>query len=221
MYGKSLSPFWLNVLAVVGGLVVLVGVWNLCVRAASALGGGSDPQANASALALGPALAVDPSLLNSLSTTATTTPLIPERLTIPSIGVNAKVEQVGLKSDGSMATPSNFEDVAWYSPGAKPGAAGNAVIAGHVDNALTTAGVFEHLSQLSIGDTATVSDASGRTLSYVVTEVEAYEANEAPTGAIFATQGPSQLVLITCDGQWDAAAHEFDKRLIVTAQLVQ
>ena len=219
MYAKSLSPFWVNTLAIIGALVVVVGAWNILSLTTAAVALGQIITLSANEVALGPALALDPTVLNQLSATSTA-PLTPVRLAIPAIGVEATVEQVGLKADGSMATPSNFENVAWYSLGAKPGAPGNAVIDGHVNNALTKAGVFEHLSSLTLGDALIVTDSSGNKLSYVVVGTQAYAANAAPDGAIFATSGPSQLVLITCDGQWDTANHQFDKRLVVTARLV-
>jgi sortase A len=214
------SPFWINVLAAVGAAVIVVGFISACSNIVRAMGG--DPvlsSADASSAALSPALAMNPLLLDQIIAT-TSASLTPVRLIIPAIGVDARVDPVGLNAQGSMVAPSNFTDVTWYSPGAKPGNPGNTVIAGHVNNALTMAGVFEHLSDLKIGDTITVADASGRSLTYVVTQVQAYEADSAPTGSVFATTGPSQLVLITCDGQWDASAHQFDKRLIVNAQLV-
>lgn len=150
---------------------------------------------------------------------ATTTPITPVRLSIPSIGVNAYIERVGKKDDGSMATPASFENAGWYSLGARPGQPGNTVIAGHVNNALTKAGVFEHLSSVKVGDYITVADASGKTLIYVVSETRQYDTNEAPAASIFAQTGPSQLVLITCDGAWDAQARSYDKRLVVYARL--
>jgi LPXTG-site transpeptidase (sortase) family protein len=222
MSEKFPSPFWINILAVIGAIVVLVGTISICSNVVNAFGPTpAMSSSNTAALALGPALAVNPALLSELDTAATTTPIVPTHLIIPAIGVNTTIEPVGLKADGAMVAPSSFNSVAWYSLGAKPGAPGNAVIAGHVDNALTTAGVFEHLSDLTIGDTISVSGSSGNALVYVVTQVQAYDADSAPTGSIFATTGPSQLVLITCDGEWDTVAHQFDNRLIVTAHLAQ
>lgn len=171
--------------------------------------------------AFAPAAAIgDPSLTALFSgSPATSTPLTPARLRIPAIGVNAAVEHVGKKADGTMASPQKFAEVGWYALGAKPGAPGNAVIAGHVNNALTTSGVFEHLSDLRVGDYITVEDASGKTLVYVVRGTAQYKTDEAPAASIFSTIGPSQLVLITCDGDWVASAHSFDKRFIVYASL--
>jgi LPXTG-site transpeptidase (sortase) family protein len=214
---------WLRVVAItIGFFVVLVGAANIATRVAHATLG-----ANASFDIFAPAIAItDPSALSALKTThvptetsATTTPIIPARLIIPSIGVNANVEQVGKKADGSMGTPQTFGDVAWYALGSKPGADGNAVIDGHVDNALTTAGVFMHLSQVHLGDTITVADASGATRTFVVQNIQEVSADTAPDASIFTTTGPSRLVLITCDGDWVPAAKSFNERLEVFATL--
>jgi LPXTG-site transpeptidase (sortase) family protein len=143
---------------------------------------------------------------------------VPTRLRVPSIGVDAQVESIGQKSDGSMGTPSSFERAAWYKLGSKPGEPGNAVIDGHVNNALTSAGVFEHLPKVSIGDIVEVSDEAGHKITYRVREINEYAPNDAPLKSIFATSGPSQVVLITCDGEWDPSAHQFNKRLVVVAR---
>lgn len=193
----------------VGACVVLVGAADLTTRLAHAALGPS-----AGALAFAPAIALtDPSVLAA----ATSTGLVPARLRIPSLGVDAPVEQVAAKADGTMDTPKKFGDVAWYAPGARPGNPGNAVIAGHVDNALTTSGVFEHLDQISIGDYITVADEAGKTLVYRVISNTAYPVDEAPAQAIFATEGPSRLVLITCTGQWEPGQRQYSERLVVVA----
>jgi LPXTG-site transpeptidase (sortase) family protein len=192
----------------VGGLVVLIGAASLAARAAHAVFG-----TDASRQIFAPAAAS----AETVQTPAAEA-LVPVRLKIPSIGVNALVEQVGQKDDGTMGTPTKFGDVAWYAPGAKPGAqTGSAVFAGHVDNALTTAGVFEHLADVKAGDYVTVEDAQGKSVVYRVTSTHSYPANEAPLAQIFATAGPAQLVLITCAGTWVTSEHQFDQRLVVTA----
>lgn len=193
-------------MAAIGLFVVLVGAADMASRLSRSLFG-----ENAAFTAFAPAVL----LLNSTSTM----PIVPATLTIGAIGVRAPVEQVGKKADGTMGTPQKFEDVVWYSLGAKPGEAGNAVFAGHVNNALTKSGVFEHLSLLKLGDTFSISDASGRSLNYKVTDIEQYPADAAPAASIFATTGLSRAVLITCDGDWVSTDKTFSKRLVVFAQL--
>ncbi|MCX6820096.1 MAG: class F sortase [Candidatus Adlerbacteria bacterium] len=196
--------------SLVGVAVVLVGAANILSRVA-----GTTLEGSAVQTAFAPAA----SLLLLPAGVATTTPLTPARIKIPSIGVDAVVEHVGRKTDGSMATPAAFGNVGWYELGAQPGMPGNAVFAGHVNNALTKSGVFEHLSDVKVGDYVTVADAAGKTLVYVVTETDQYPAEQAPATSIFSPNGPTQLVLITCDGAWDAAAHSYDKRFVVYARL--
>jgi LPXTG-site transpeptidase (sortase) family protein len=192
----------------VGVAVILVGAADLASRTAHRVFGDAAGMA-----AFAPAVAVlDPSVLNTAAGT-----LVPARLRIPAIGVNAPVEQVTQKADGTMGTPTKFGDVAWYAPGQKPGAPGSAVFAGHVDNALTTAGIFEHLDQLKTGDYVSVEDSTGKTLVYRVASSKSYPANQAPLADIFATSGPQKLVLITCAGDWVTSEHQFDQRLVVIA----
>jgi LPXTG-site transpeptidase (sortase) family protein len=218
---------WLRKIALaLGALAILVGGTDMLGRLSHV-----ELSERASLLAFAPAAALgDPSVAGALATppaaplvlapAATTSPLIPTRLTVPSLRIDAPVENVGKKADGTMGTPSKFGSVAWYAPGSKPGESGNAVFAGHVNNALTTAGVFSHLSQIRLGAAVQVANKDGRTLSYKVVSVEEYPASTAPADAIFTEVGPSQLILITCDGDWDAGAHSFDKRLVVVAELI-
>lgn len=217
-------PHPLRKVAIALGLVaVLVGAFDMAGRASHLT-----LDERTSLLAFAPAAALgDPAVLSRLAPPApaapagsSTQPLIPARLTIPALGIDAPVENVGKKADGTMGTPSGFGSVGWYAPGAKPGGPGNAVMAGHVNNALTTAGVFAHLSQISLGAIVTVADKNGVSISYAVSSIEEYPASSAPAEAVFATDGPSQLILVTCDGEWDAAAHQFDKRLVVVARPV-
>jgi LPXTG-site transpeptidase (sortase) family protein len=155
----------------------------------------------------------------ALTSHATSTPITPARLKIAAIGVDAAVVQVGKKDDGSMGTPQVFGEVGWYALGSKPGEPGNAVLDGHVNNALTTAGVFQHLNQVKLGDIITLSDTSGATLTYKVTQLQQYPADTAPDASIFAVSGPSQVVLITCDGDWVESAKSYSKRFVVFATL--
>ena len=196
--------------------MVLVGAADLLSRASHLMLHGRE-----ATLAFAPASILDTVLpsLSVPSTVSSTTPLTPSTIHIPTLGISADVESVGKKADGSMATPSRFDRVGWYALGSKPGSPGNAVLAGHVNNAVTTAGVFQNLSKLPVGSYVTISDPSDRTLVYVVTEVAQYAPADAPTARLFSTTGQSQLVLMTCDGDWDASAHSFDKRFVVYASL--
>jgi len=193
----------------IGLLCVLVGAADVTARLARSAAGD-----NAALVAFGPAAALQNPGLFATSSLGV---LTPARLKIPSLGVNAAVETVGIKADGTMGTPKNFDNVGWYSPGSKPGEEGPAVFAGHVNNGGMRKGVFEKLSKIKTGDYVTVEDAAGRSKIYKVSSVREYPA-EAPAGELFAPGGPSRLVLITCDGEWLPAERTFDKRLVVVAE---
>lgn len=192
-----------------GVLCVLIGAADLSTRAAT-LAFGDD----AALAAFGPAAALDNYVVVATSTGA----LIPARVRIPALGIDAPVEQVGLKGDGSMGTPQDFDNVAWYAPGGKPGGEGSTVFAGHVNNGRTTAGVFTHLAKVQVGDYVTVADSAGRTVVYRVSDIAKYPADEAPPAELFATKGAQRLVLITCEGDWLPAERTFSDRLVVFAK---
>lgn len=193
----------------IGVLCVAIGAADVTTRVVERAGG-----AQAGFTAFAPAAALDNP---NLFATTTAGALLPSRIRIPALGVDAAVEHTGIKEDGSMGTPKDFKDVSWFSLGAKPGEQGSAVFAGHVNNGLTNAGVFSNLSKIKQGDYVTVADAAGATRVYRVASVTEYPA-DAPTDAIFATSGPEQIVLITCDGEWVPKARTFDKRLVVIAK---
>jgi len=143
----------------------------------------------------------------------------PVRLIIPSLNINASVQYVGVNAEGNMRAPSNFTDVAWYEYGAAPGEIGSAVIDGHVDNGLGLNGVFKHLNSLAVGDDIYVVARSGARLHFVVSDVELYPYNAAPSDLIFSRADAAWLNLITCDGAWVSGQRTYDHRLVVFAKL--
>jgi LPXTG-site transpeptidase (sortase) family protein len=163
----------------------------------------------------------------ALPNTPTTTTIVeprgygkPTHLIIPSIGVNAKVQYVGVTAKGSMGIPTNFTDVAWYKHGTIPGEVGSAVIDGHVDNGLGLNGVFKKLGQVKEGDDIYVTDEKDSKIHFVVREIKTYPYTEAPTEEIFYESQKSLLRLITCGGKWVKSAKTYDTRVVVTAEYI-
>src|SRR6266536_4973505 len=68
----------------------------------------------------------------------------PVRVTIPAIGVNASVQDVGLADDGSMGVPVGYADVAWYQLGVDPGQPGYSAFTGHISS-IYYPGVFYNI----------------------------------------------------------------------------
>lgn len=145
---------------------------------------------------------------------------LPSRLIIPSLSINANVQEVGTKADGSMGTPNNFTDVAWYKYGIVPGQIGTAIIDGHVDNGLSLAGVFKHLSDIKVGDEVEVQQEDGSVIHFVVTEVDIYPYQNVPMASIMGRNDAAYLTLITCDGAWVGGGDTYNERLVVVTKMV-
>ncbi len=139
----------------------------------------------------------------------------PRRLIIPSIGVDADVQHVGINESGNMMVPSNFTDVGWYKYGVTPGGRGSAVIAGHVDNGLGLSGVFKRLNELQEGDEVLVESAQGSSTRFIVTSSRSYPYTEVPVDILFNQAGSPRLNLITCEGAWVSSEKTYDQRLVV------
>lgn len=142
----------------------------------------------------------------------------PVRLTIPKIGLEAAIEDVGLTADNAMAAPSGPDTVGWYRLGPRPGNKGNAVIDGHSGYANGQAAAFDKLPELSKGDRLFVEDASGRVASFVVRRTQLY-ARDANAAEVFAPTANRSLNLITCTGSFDVAAGTHSQRLVVFTDL--
>lgn len=141
---------------------------------------------------------------------------LPVYLKIPTIGVNAQVEHVGLAPDGAMDVPKDYDNVAWFDRGPRPGEQGNAVIDGHVDSR-TRAAVFWKLNTLKPGDEIIVIGDDAVERKFIVTGVEFYKRTEAPLARIFGPRTGAHLNLITCGGIFDRRIGEYDSNWVVYA----
>jgi LPXTG-site transpeptidase (sortase) family protein len=140
----------------------------------------------------------------------------PSRIQIPSIGVDAWVEQIGIV-DGVMQTPVDAWNVGWYQDLAAPGGEGNAVFAAHRDWWGVGPVVFYDLGSVSVGETITVTGPDGEMATYVVTEIFSVPA-DADFSSVISSDGDREITLITCSGAFDGA--EYLDRLIVRGVLV-
>ncbi len=158
-----------------------------------------------------------------VSPVVTVTVSVPARLVIPSINVDAPVENVNIQSNGDLGTPqrNQWEGVGWYGNGPRPGEAGSAVIDGHLDRPGGYPAVFWILNKMQVGDVIMVMDGKGKTLRFHVTRIASYPPQEAPVQEIFGDTGGTYLNLITCAGDWIPSQHQTTLRLVVYATLVQ
>ncbi|WP_237150932.1 class F sortase [Planococcus plakortidis] len=143
----------------------------------------------------------------------------PEKLSIPSIGVEAEILHLGVTDTGEMAVPDNGEELSWFSPGYRPGQRGRSVIAGHVDD-LDGPAVFWDLTELEPGAEILVSG-EDRELRFKVHTMESVPLDLADIESVFGYHSSPQLVLITCSGTYDYDRGTREERLIVYASLMQ
>ena len=98
----------------------------------------------------------------------------PTRLVINALGVDARVDDVGVQDDGAMVIPAAPTSVGWYRYGAAPGdARGNTVIAGHVATREDGPGALAPLRGAKPGMRVTVTTADGTKHDYKVVGREA------------------------------------------------
>jgi LPXTG-site transpeptidase (sortase) family protein len=143
------------------------------------------------------------------------------RLSIPRLGIDTQIETVGLTKEGKMGLPSKPETVAWFNAGPKIGDAGNAVIAGHLDQQNGRPAVFAKLHDLEIGDTIEVLEDSDQKTQFKVVAKKSFAVDD--TKALLEVFGPSEtenLNLITCWGAWDTDKDRYGERLVVFTKKV-
>ena len=141
--------------------------------------------------------------------------VLPARLLIPRLGVDAPVGYVGLERDGSMATPKDAWSAGWYALGARPGQPGNAVITGHVDYHNVGPAVFWDLHRLAPNDVVLVVTGDGTRLRFVVVATTSYTMAGTPLDRIFGPADAPNLNLITCGGTFNQNTREYDRRVVV------
>ena len=171
-----------------------------------------------------PPVQLSSGVARSSAATATPTPVdeaLPVHLSVPAIGINAPVEQVGTLANGDMATPTRnpWVDAGWYSGGPHPGEKGSAVIDGHLDRPGGSPAIFWYLRNVHVGDAVYVTEKYGKQLRFHVTHIAYYTPQDAPLQDIFGNSSGSYLNLITCAGDWIPDQHQTTQRLVVYTAL--
>ncbi len=142
----------------------------------------------------------------------------PVRLRLPALDLDVAVEHVGVADDGQMEVPEDVDDAGWYRHGPAPGQPGNAVVAGHVDDREQGLGAFHRLVDLRVGDRVEVEADDGSSTTWEVTGRELVEKSALETGDLFRRTGPTQLVLVTCGGEFDGTARSYRSNVVVVAR---
>lgn len=133
----------------------------------------------------------------------------PIKITIPRLKVSDDVVPVGICKSVNKPTCEAIDDlqipdvsqVGWFNGSPKPGDAGPALLAGHV-NWHGVAGAFAKIGNLQPGDLIVVTDKSGVERSFVVYDVNQFKKAEYDANMpdlLANTNGP-ELRLTTCSG---------------------
>lgn len=168
-----------------------------------------------------PTTTAAPRLTRSASTTTTTigiAPSPPVEITIPSIGVQSTIVNLGRNADGTVEVPSSFHVAGWYQYSVTPGQDGPSVYLGHVDS-VSGPGIFYRLGDVHPGDHVLVKRQDGRTITFVVTGVRKYSKTAFPTLDVYANTPVPTIRLVTCGGAFDTSTRHYLSNIVAFGQL--
>ena len=140
---------------------------------------------------------------------------MPLRLKISKISVDAPIENVGIKTNGTMDVPKGPEGVAWYQLGPRPGEIGSSVINGHSGWKDGIPAVFDNLYKLKKGDQISIEDDKGAIITFIVRVISYYNPDADATNIFTSKDNLSHLNLITCTGDWSNITKSTNKRLVI------
>ncbi len=144
-----------------------------------------------------------------------------EHLLIPSIGVDAPIETLGVQPDGALALPeiNPWTGVGWYSGGVAPGEQGSAVIDGFLNAPGNKPAVFWNLRNLHANDSIDVVNADDSVVHFRVLGLGTYPLNAAAIDMIFNNSSGHFLNLITYPGAKTSAPEPGASRLVIYTSL--
>ncbi|MGW0813806.1 class F sortase [Streptomyces viridiviolaceus] len=147
---------------------------------------------------------------------------LPQRLDIPELGVQAPVVARGLDDEGAVEPPPLDQPgtVGWYAAGVTPGAAGTALLVGHVDTE-TRPAVFYRISTLEPGETIRVVRDDGGVAEFTVDDIQVLTREGFDARQAYGPRSPgrAELRLITCGGAFDEASNSYTANVVVSAYL--
>ena len=144
---------------------------------------------------------------------------VPTRVQVPSLGIDSSLERLRTTGSGELEAPRVWQQAGWFAEGARPGATGPAVIAGHVDSPGGPA-VFARLSELTPGDLVVVRRRDGTAVRFRVDRTQVVPKDGFPTAAVYGPTPDAQLRLITCDGPYVRTSGGYQDNLVVFASKV-
>ncbi|MFJ8074076.1 class F sortase [Streptomyces sp. NPDC096176] len=144
----------------------------------------------------------------------------PTRLKIQQIAVDAPFTPLSIGTSGRLdpPPPGNSNLVGWFQEGVTPGEKGTAIVAGHLDTK-TGPAVFAQLSEVKRGTRVEVVRKDGSVATFEVDEVDNFSKSNFPDDRVYADTAEPQLRLITCGGEYDKKAKDYEENVVVFAHL--
>lgn len=143
----------------------------------------------------------------------------PVAVEIARLGVRSDLVDLDLDERRRLEVPDDPDLAGWYVRGARPGATGPAVIAGHVDSREGPA-IFHRLADLEAGDKIVVHREDGSAATFTVDRTGRWPKDAFPTDAVYRQAEGAELRLITCGGAFDTDRRSYEDNVIVFASLV-
>lgn len=146
----------------------------------------------------------------------------PKKIFIESLGIKVDIVSVGVDSDGYLETPENWKEVGWYRKSSRPAEKGNLILNGHYDDNTGSPAAFWQLKNIKLDDKVTVLDSYGKSYDYRVVDFYYIEVDDPERLKVFESKDSdkSAMTLITCGGVWISGEGTYNKRLVVSAELM-
>lgn len=157
---------------------------------------------------------------------------IPDRLVIPSLGVDAPFERIGLDTAAPadaqgrqpLGNPSDRTQAGWYAAGPRPGSGRGTVLTnGHTYRDGSAIFKDSFSSQVAVGQRIDIRQRGGSVCSYQINRVwrEVDAATDYPrivsSQHLYDFTGPERLFLTTCNGKFNSVTQNYDQITIVIA----
>ncbi|MBN1162573.1 class F sortase [Patescibacteria group bacterium] len=145
----------------------------------------------------------------------------PKSLEIESLDIEIELVAIGVDSNGTMETPSSWDEGGWYKKGAMPGQRGNMIVNAHYDDNYGRPAAFWNLKNANVGDKVLVVDEYNRIFHYSITDIFQVNIDDPDKLDVLDSEGSkTSLTMITCGGYWIPGKSTYNRRLVVTAELV-
>jgi hypothetical protein len=157
---------------------------------------------------------------------------VPVRLRMPSLGVNAPFENIGLDpgaaADASgkqpLGSPKDRTKAGWYASGPAPGSGQGTILTnGHTYRNGSAIFKEDFSKRIAVGQRIFVTLDNGTTCIYAVERVwrEVNAKREYPrivtAEKLYDFEGPERLFLVTCSGSWNAIAQDYESVSMLVA----